>query len=97
MTSQSLRRLTSHASEWGEVLVADASEGSTFLEEEFWDTLNDICQFHASAKHSMCDCEELKHALGVNEAPKQPKRGNGSDGRYERRYDNNCRYNDRYR
>ena len=80
----------------GEVLMAGTSGGLTFLEEEFRDTLNDICQFHAGAKHSIRDCEELKRALGVPQEPKQPRRNSGDDRHYNRRYDNNPRYKDYY-
>jgi hypothetical protein len=49
----------------GEAYVTDPPRPSTFLEGDFNMVMDDQCQFHRDAKHTMRECEQLKRALGV--------------------------------
>jgi hypothetical protein len=49
----------------GEAYVVDPPRPSTFLEGDFNMVMDDQCQFHRDAKHTMRECEQLKRALGV--------------------------------
>jgi hypothetical protein len=46
-----------------EAYVADPPRPSTFLEGDFNLVMDDECQFHRDAKHTMRECEQLKRAL----------------------------------
>jgi hypothetical protein len=59
-----------------EVYATDPPRLSTFLEDDFNMVMDDLCQFHRHAKHTMRECEQLKHALGVPPEPKKTKSGN---------------------
>jgi hypothetical protein len=48
----------------GEAYVTDPPRPSTFLEGDFNMIMDDKCQFHRDAKHTMRECEQLKRALG---------------------------------
>jgi hypothetical protein len=48
----------------GEAYMTDPPRPSTFLEGDFNMVMDDQCQFHHDAKHTMRECEQLKHALG---------------------------------
>jgi hypothetical protein len=43
--------------------MTDPPRPSTFLEGDFNMVMDDQCQFHRDAKHTMRECEQLKHAL----------------------------------
>jgi hypothetical protein len=60
----------------GEAYMADPPRPSTFLEGEVMD---DQCQFHRDAKHTMRECEQLKRALGVPSDSKKTKSNNNDD------------------
>ena len=78
-----------------EVYAADPPRPSTFLEGDFNMVMDDQCQFHRDAKHTMRECEQLKRALGVPPEPKKTKSGNNDDQNSSRRYDNRNRRPDR--
>jgi hypothetical protein len=40
--------------------------------------MDDQCQFHHDAKHTMRECEQLKRALWVPLEPKKTKSGNNN-------------------
>jgi hypothetical protein len=79
----------------GEVYAIDPPRPSTFLEGDFNCTLDDQCQFHRDAKHTMRECEQLKRALGVPPEPKKTKSGNNDEQNNYRHYDNRNRRPDR--
>jgi hypothetical protein len=58
---------------FGEAYVVDPPRPSTFLEGDFNMVMDDQCQFHRDAKHTMMECEQLKHALGVPLNPRRPR------------------------
>jgi hypothetical protein len=62
-----------------EAYVADPPRPSTFLEGDFNMVLDDQCQFHRDAKHTMRECEQLKHALGVPSTSKKTRSNNNDD------------------
>jgi hypothetical protein len=64
----------------GEAYVTDPPRPSTFLEGDFNMVMDDQCQFHRDAKHTMTECEQLKRALGVPSTSKKT-RSNGNDDR----------------
>jgi hypothetical protein len=41
--------------------------------------MDDQCQFHRDAKHTMRECEQLNRTLRVPLKPKNTKRGNNDD------------------
>jgi hypothetical protein len=57
----------------GEAYMADLPRPSTFLEGDFNMVMDDQCQFHHNAKHTMRECEQLKHALGVPSESRRPR------------------------
>jgi hypothetical protein len=63
----------------GEVYATDPPRHSTFLEGDFDIVMDDQCQFHHDAKHTMRECEQLKHTLGVPPKPKKAKSDNNDD------------------
>jgi hypothetical protein len=63
---------------YGEAYVTDPPRPSTFLEGDFNMVMDDQCQFHRDAKHTMRECEQLKCALGVPSTSKKT-RSNGND------------------
>jgi hypothetical protein len=56
----------------GEAYITDPPRPSTFLEGDFNMVMDDQCQFHRDAKHTMRECEQLKRALGVPSTPRRP-------------------------
>jgi hypothetical protein len=72
----------------GEVYATDPAKPSTFFKGDFNMVMDDQCQFHRDAKHTMRECEQLKRALGVPPDPKKTKSGNNDDQNSSRRYDN---------
>jgi hypothetical protein len=78
----------------GEAYVADPPRPSTFLEGVFNMVMDDKYQFHR-AKHTMKECEQLKHALGVPSESKKAKSDNNDDQNSNRRYGNRNRRPDR--
>jgi hypothetical protein len=64
----------------GEAYVTDPPRPSTFLDSDFNMFMDDQCQFHRDAKHTMRECEQLKHALGVPSTSKK-NRSNSNDER----------------
>jgi voltage-gated potassium channel Kch len=57
----------------GEAYVADPPRPSTFLDGDFNMVMDDQCQFHRDAKHTMRECEQLKRALGVLSTSKKTR------------------------
>jgi hypothetical protein len=79
----------------GEAYMADPPRPSTFLEGDFNMVMDDQCQFHRDAKHTMRECEQLKHALGVPSDSKKTKSSNNDDQNGDYRFDNRNRRPDR--
>jgi hypothetical protein len=74
-----------------EVMATFGCRPSTFLEQEFTDTMAEICVFHIGSKHSLRDCTVLKEELDILEEPKRPRGNDFNDHHYK------GRYNDHYR
>jgi hypothetical protein len=72
----------------GEAYMADPPRPSTFLEGDFNMVMDDQCQFHRDAKHTMRECEQLKHALGVPSDSKKTKSGNNDNQNGDQHFDN---------
>jgi hypothetical protein len=53
--------------------------------------MDDQCQFHHDARHTMRECEQLKRALGVPFESKKAKSDNNDDQNGNRCYDNRNR------
>jgi hypothetical protein len=64
---------TSSRKRSSEAYVADPPRPSTFLEDDFKMVMDDQCQFHHDAKHTMRECEQLKRTLGVLSTSKRPR------------------------
>jgi hypothetical protein len=79
----------------GEAYMADPPRPSTFLEGDFNMVMDDQCQFHSDAKHTMRECEQLKRALGVPSKSKKAKINNDDDHNGDCSYDNSNRRPDR--
>jgi hypothetical protein len=79
----------------GEAYMADPPRPSTFLEGDFNMVMDDQCQFHRDAKHTMRECEQLKRALGVLSNSKKTKSSNNDDRDGDQRFDNRNRRPDR--
>jgi hypothetical protein len=85
----------------GEAYMADPPRASTFLEGDFNMVMDDQCQFHRDAKHTMRECEQLKRALGVPSKSKKAKSSNNDDQNGDQCFDNRnhqpdrCDYRDR--
>jgi hypothetical protein len=79
----------------GEAYMTDPPRPSTFLEGDFNMVMDDQCQFHRDAKHTMRDCEQLKCALGVPSDSKKTKSNNNDDRNSGQRFDNRNRRPDR--
>jgi hypothetical protein len=62
-----------------EAYVADPPRPSTFLEGDFNMVMDDQCQFHRDAKHTMRECEQLKRALGVPSTSKKTRSNRNDD------------------
>jgi hypothetical protein len=75
----------------GEAYVTDPPRPSTFLEGDFNMVMDDQCQFHRDAKHTMRECEQLKRALGVPSTLKKT-RSNDNDNRNGGQRFNNRNY-----
>jgi hypothetical protein len=75
----------------GEAYVADPPKPSTFLEGDFNMVMDDQCQFHRDAKHTMRECEQLKRALGVPFTSKRTRSNNKDDRNGGQRFDNRNR------
>jgi hypothetical protein len=75
--------------------VADPPRPSTFLEGDFNMVMDDQCQFHHDAKHTMRECEQLKRALGVSSTSKKSRSNNNDDRSGGQRFDNRNRRPDR--
>jgi hypothetical protein len=78
----------------GEAYVADPPIPSTFLEGDFNMVMDDQCQFHRNAKHTMRECEQLKCALGIPSESKKAKSDNKDDQNDNHRHDNRNRHPD---
>jgi hypothetical protein len=76
---------------FGEAYVIDPPRPSTFLEGDFNMVMDDQCQFHRDAKHTMWECEQLKCALGVPSESKKTKSDNNDDQNGNHHYDNHNR------
>jgi hypothetical protein len=79
----------------GEAYMADPPRPSTFLECDFNMVMDDQCQFHRDAKHTMRECEQLKRALGVSSDSNKTKSNNNDDRNGSQRFDNRNRRPDR--
>jgi hypothetical protein len=77
----------------GEAYVADPPRPSTFLNGDFNVVMDDQCQFHRDAKHTMRECEQLKRVLGVPSTSKKTKSNDDCNG--GQRFDNRDRRPDR--
>jgi hypothetical protein len=75
----------------GEAYMTDLPRPSTFLEGDFNMVMDDQCQFHRNAKHTMSECEQLKCALGVPYTSKKTRSNNNGDRDGDQRYDNRNR------
>jgi hypothetical protein len=80
----------------GEAYMTDPPRPSTFLEGDFNMVMDDQCQFHRDAKHTMRECEQLKRALGVLSTSKKTKSSNNDDRDGDQRNDNRNRRPDRH-
>jgi hypothetical protein len=67
---------------------ADPPGPSTFLEGDFNMVMDDQCQFHRDAKHTMRECEQLKRALGVPSNSKKTKSNKNDDQNGDQLFDN---------
>jgi hypothetical protein len=76
-----------------EAYVADLPRPSTFLEGDFNMVMDDQCQFHCDAKHTMRECKQLKRTLGVPSTSKETK--SNDDRNSGQRFDNRDRRPDR--
>jgi hypothetical protein len=72
----------------GKVYATDPPRPYTFLEGDLNMVMDDQCQFHRDAKHTMRECEQLKRALGVPPETKKTNCGNNDDQNNSRRYNN---------
>jgi hypothetical protein len=68
--------------------MTDPPRPSTFLEGDFNTVMDDQCQFHRDAKHTMRECEQLKCSLGVPSTSKKTKSRNNNERDGDQRYDN---------
>jgi hypothetical protein len=79
----------------GKAYMIDPSRPSTFLEGDFNMVMDDQCQFHCDAKHTMRECEQLKHALGIPSDSKKNKSSNNNDQNIDQHFDIRNRQPDR--
>jgi hypothetical protein len=63
----------------GVAYVTDPPKASTFLEGDFNMVMDDQCQFHRDAKHTMRECEQLKCALGVPSTSEKTRSNDNDD------------------
>jgi predicted secreted Zn-dependent protease len=75
----------------GEAYMVYPPRPSTFLEGDFNLVMDDQCQFHRDAKHTMRECEQLKRALRVPSDSKTTKNSNNDDQNGDQRFDNHNR------
>jgi hypothetical protein len=75
----------------GEAYVTDPPRPSTFLEGDFNMVMDDQCQFHHDAKHTMRECEQLKRALGVQSTSKKTRSNSNDDRNGGQRFENRNR------
>jgi hypothetical protein len=73
---------------YSEAYMADPPRPSTFLEGDFNMVMDDQCQFHRDAKHTMREYEQLKRALGVPSESKKTKSSNNDDRNGDQCFDN---------
>jgi hypothetical protein len=79
----------------GEAYLTNPPRPSTFLEGDFNMVMDDQCQFHRDAKHTMRECEQLKHALGVPSTSKKTRSNNKDNRNGGQCFDNRNRRPDR--
>jgi hypothetical protein len=72
----------------GEAYVAESPSPSTFLEGDFNMVMDDQCQFHRDAKHTMRECEQLNRALGVPSTSKKTRSNSNDDCNGGQHFDN---------
>jgi hypothetical protein len=58
----------------GKVYATNPLRPSTFLEGDFNMVMDEQCQFHRDAKHTMRECEQLKRAVGTSRAQEDQER-----------------------
>jgi hypothetical protein len=80
---------------FGEAYMADPPRPSTFFEDDFNMVMDDQCQFHRDAKHTMRECEQLKCALGVPFDSKKTNSNNNDNQNGGQCFDNRNRRPDR--
>jgi hypothetical protein len=79
----------------GEAYVTDPPRPSTFLEGDFNMVMDDQCQFHRDAKHTMRECEQLKCALRVPSTSKETRSNSNDDRNGGQGFENRNRRPDR--
>jgi hypothetical protein len=79
----------------GKAYMAETPRPSTFLEGDFNIVMDDQCQFHRDAKHTMRECKQMKRALGVLSTSKRTRSSNNDDRNGGQRFDNRNRRPDR--
>jgi hypothetical protein len=79
----------------GKAYVTDPPRPSTFLKGDFDMVMDDQCQFHRDAKHTMRECEQLNSALGVSSTSKKTRSNVNDDDNGGQRFDNRNRRSDR--
>jgi hypothetical protein len=57
--------------------------------------MDDQCQLHRDAKHTMRECEQLNHALRVPSTSKKTRRNSNDDRNGGERFENRNRRPDR--
>jgi hypothetical protein len=75
----------------GEAYMTDPPRPSTFLEGDFNMVMDDQCQIHHDAKHTMRECEQSKRALGVPSTSKKTRSNNNNNRDGDQRFDNRNR------
>jgi hypothetical protein len=80
-----------------EAYMVDPPRPSTFLEGDFNMVMDDLCQFHRDAKHTMRECKQLKCVLGVPSTSTKTRSSNDDNLNGGQRFNNcNRRPNRRY-
>jgi hypothetical protein len=72
----------------GEAYITDPPRPSNFIEGDFNMVMDDQCQFHRNAKHTMRECKQLKCALGVPSTSNKTRRNCNDDHIGGQRFDN---------
>jgi hypothetical protein len=81
---------------FGEAYMTDPLRLSTFREGDFNMVMDDQCQFHRNAMHTMRECEQLKRGIGVPSTSKKTRRNKNDDRDSDQLYDNRNRRPNRH-